>query len=162
MAIHITDPETVALVRRLAKALPAGITSAIRHAVLADLEVLGESTEIEAPKPRGLKAQFMARVYQDLLEYGRLCRAAGKRPDGRVFAMLNRYKNDPAEFVRRLFRGSRNGLLFLYKCDRKEIAMETTVLDPVFASLFSKEIKAQARENLAWAEASVGKQTAAQ
>jgi hypothetical protein len=55
----------------------------------------------------------------------------------------------------------RPGLLFLFNHDRKQIAMETTVLDPVFASLFPKEIKAKARENLAWAEAQAGKQAAA-
>ncbi len=148
MAIHIADPETTALVRRLAGARSISQTMAIRDAVIAALKALGLSTDIEQQKgPRGLKARLAERLRRETKDYVRLRETVlGQKSGSRMYSMLRRH--DPVEVLRRLMAsGPSDGLKFLAEHDRLEIATETAALDPEFQSIIPADVRAGARAN---------------
>jgi len=153
MAIHISDPDTVVLVERLADTLKCNKTAAVARATREALERLGAPTIVERPKPRGgIKAELDARLRRETKEYVRLREAAiGKRSGTRIYAMLNR--RGPVETVKRLIMGGPSeGLRFLAEQDHLELAAEHSVLDPAYDDLFTDDVKERARQNLAYAQ----------
>ncbi len=162
MAIHIADPETTALVRRLAGARSISQTMAIRDAVIAALKALGLSTDIEQQKgPRGLKARLAERLRRETKDYVRLRETVlGQKSGSRMYSMLRRH--DPVEVLRRLMAsGPSDGLKFLAEHDRLEIATETAALDPEFQSIIPADVRAGARANLAFARTMVAQRVRA-
>jgi hypothetical protein len=149
MAIHISDPETVALVERLAEALGSNKTAAINRGMREALERRGHSTAVEMPKPRGgAKADLHARLRRETVEYVRLReQVSGKKSGSRIYRMLSLH--GPVETVRRLVMGGPSeGLRFLAEQDRLDLAAENAAIDPTYEGLIPAEVREQAWENL--------------
>jgi hypothetical protein len=152
LPIHISDPETVVLVERLAQTLGSNKTAAIKLGMREALESRGRPTSVEMPKPRGgLKAELHARLHRETVEYVRLReQVSGKKSGSRVYVMLNRH--GPVETLRRLIMGGPSeGLRFLAEQDRLDLAAENTALDPAYESLIPGDLRERALENLAYA-----------
>jgi hypothetical protein len=152
MAIHISDPETIALVERLAETLGSNKTAAINRGMREALESRCQSTTVEGPKLRGgLKAELDARLRRETKDYVRLREAvSGSKSGSRIYVMLNRH--GPVETVKRLMMGGPSeGLRFLAEHDRIDLAVENFVLDPAYENLFPAEVKVRAQENLDYA-----------
>src|SRR5262249_34533277 len=148
-AIHISDPETIALIERLAETLGTNKTVAINRGVREALHKRGRSVELEHPKLRGgPKAELDARLRREMKKYERLREEKpGKRSGSRIYWMLNRH--GPVETVKRLMTGGPSeGLRFLAERKRIDLAVENCVLDTAFEALFPEEVKERARENL--------------
>ena len=85
MAIHISDPETVALIERLATVLRCSKTEAAAHGARKALEEQGQSTEVEPPEVHGAMANLEARFRQETRDYVRLrAKVSGKRSGTRA------------------------------------------------------------------------------
>jgi len=148
-AIHIADTETEAVTKRLAEVLNTTVTLAVRDAVTKMLkDVAGE----EPPQPKGgWKATFLARLYKEAQDYVQLRREKlGHRTGSAMFRMIARWRDNPVELARRLvMHGPTEGLRFLAKQERLELAAEQAIID--FAEHMPKDVVAAARANLDWA-----------
>lgn len=160
-AIHIVDPETCNLVRHLAAHRSIGITEAIRVSVEAELAKSGNLPSAATPRTgksshRALVTELEAEIRQITLDYTRLrAKAEGKRGIGsRIYQMLARHTAVGA--LERLVDRPTDGLAFLARIDRLDLAVETIALKPRYRTLFSEETRARARINLASARANVG------
>jgi hypothetical protein len=151
MAIHISDPETIALVERLAETLGSNKTAAINRGMREALERRDQSTAVEMPKPRGAKADLHARLRRETVEYVRVReQVSGKKSGSRIYRMLSLH--GPVETLRRLIMGGPSeGLRFLAERDRLDLAAENAAIDPAYESLIPANVRERALENLDYA-----------
>jgi hypothetical protein len=148
-AIHITDPETTSLTRLLADKLNISITDAVKQAVKSELIQHGlEPAPDPTPKDEALNAAIERDLREMTLEYTRFrAKQEGKKRGGsRVYQMLSRH--GALEVLRRLVSQPTDGLRFVVRHGRRDLAFENIVLKPEYASIISDEIKAGARRNL--------------
>jgi hypothetical protein len=150
-AIHISDPETDALVRQLAESRSVGLTEAIKVAVKNELARDG----ITAPRTTSrmtdsaiLLEELEAIIRSTTLDYTRLrAKKMGTKGVGsRVYQMLHRH--GPVETLRRLVQRPTEGLKFLKDADRIDLAAETIALDWRFKTIIDEDILSRARANL--------------
>jgi hypothetical protein len=157
MAIHISDPETVTLVRRLARTRSIGVTEAVNTAVRNELHRNGVTTALEepntAPPPDdrdALIAALNADIRSTTLEYTRLkAKDEGKKNVGsRVYQMLSR--RGAIETLRRLVNRpvTTEGFAFLDRIGRIDLTAEAVALNPKYASIMPEDIVACAGANL--------------
>jgi hypothetical protein len=152
VAIHISDPETIKLVERLAETLGSNKTAAINCGMREALERRGQSTTVEMAKARGgIKADLLARLRRETVEYVRLKeQMSGKKSGSRVYRMLSLH--GPVETLRRLIMsGPTEGLRFLAEHDRLDLAAETAASDPAYESLIPAAVRERALVNLKYA-----------
>jgi hypothetical protein len=159
-ALHITDPETDILVRRLAASRSMGITEAIKLAVINELAKDGTapvslSPIIRTGKPlvgitdrRALERELEEVLRSVTLDYTRiLAKERGTKSLGsRVYQMIARY--GAVGTLARLVDGPTDGLTFLKSVGRLDLAAENIALDPRYESLISEDIRARAKANL--------------
>lgn len=157
MAIHIADPDTVALVERLATTLKCSKTAAVTHSVRKALEERGQPTDVAPPKVRGLLANLEARLRRETRDYVRLrAEVSGKRSGTRIYTMLARH--GIVKTIERLaVDGPSDGLRFLAEHDRLDLATENIVLDETYSHLFSDEVRVRAKANLEFARSLRGR-----
>lgn len=154
-AIHITDRETDALVRQLAKHLSVGLTDAINRAARNELEREGvepltAASEPIAPagNPDELMKQLESVASGATREFARLnARRKGKRPGSYFFPMLPRY-GLIGTLERYIDRPTSEGLKLCVEMERLDLAYETIVLDPKFETIVPAHIRAKAHANL--------------
>ena len=149
-AISIADKHTEACVRRLAEIQNVGLTEAIKIAAENDLATrFNERVEPEKPKFDSLTEQLEAEIRSTTKEYVRLlARHRGKKRGGsRVYQMLAR--RGPVETLRRLVQQPTEGLEFLVRIGRLDLAAETLALKPEYESILDEVIIVLARANLA-------------
>lgn len=148
MAILIADAETEALIRKLAADRRLSLTAAVRAAVIKELGPLSsQATNVPVSKDE-LMQEFERRFRAETVEYLRLrARDAGKARQGtRIWGMLKRH--GVVETSRRLLSKPTDGLQFLKRVGRLDIATENLVLDPAFEPVIPADIRDRARANL--------------
>jgi hypothetical protein len=154
--IHVSDPETDELVRRLAARRSLGLTEAIRLAVSNELlkdEV--EAIPTSSKKPQGGDV-YKPSLWHDLdtemrsttLDYTRLlAKHRGTKGVGsRIYQMLARHGS--VETLKRLVNNPTDGLQFLKSIDRFDLSAEKIALDPRYEDIITEDIRARARANL--------------
>jgi hypothetical protein len=152
--IHISDPETDKLVRRLAKNRSIGVTEAVKLAVTNELLKDGAAaTPADESQGGGtdkvsLERKLEAILRDSTLTYSRLLarRRGVKGVGSRVYQMLRRY--GAVGTLERLVARPTEGLEFLKSIDRLDLSAERIALDPRFRILLSENIIWRARDNL--------------
>jgi hypothetical protein len=153
--IHISDPETDDLVRRLAAKRSLSLTETIKLAISNELskEEANEMRKI-FQKPReddaddGSLRDLEAEIRSTTLEYSRLRakRRGTKGVGSRVYQMLARH--GAVETLNRLVNRPTEGLEFLKLIDRFDWSAEKLALDPRYQNIISEDIRDRARANL--------------
>lgn len=151
--IHISDPETDKLVRKLAKNRSIGVTEAVKLAVTNELLKDGVAATLADEQPGGtdkvsLERKLEALLRDSTLAYSRLLarRRGVKGVGSRVYQMLRRY--GAVGTLERLVARPTEGLEFLKSIDRLDLSAEKIALDPRFRILLSENIVWRARDNL--------------
>ena len=165
-ALHISDPDTDALVRQLAEVQGVGLTEAVRIAVTSELArqgiapVTGRGSRSDAAMgdqdgaadPEELERLLDEELRKATLAYTRLLakQRGTKRAGSRVYQMLARH--GPVGTLNRLVRRTTETLVFLRDMGRLDLAAETIALDPRFERIVGKDLRARASASLAQLE----------
>jgi hypothetical protein len=154
VSIHINDPATVALVEQLTAHTGQTRTRLVFEALLAYRDVNFPGVKDAPPNASGDLMQEVERVLRAAtLNYQReQAKRQGKKTVGsRVYKMIA--DNGVMGTLRKLVERPTEGLKFLIRIEREDLAAENIVLDPRFSSVMPDDLKKRAKQNLRVAHA---------
>ena len=164
-ALHINDPSAVDLAERLADHAGVSRTQLVLEALqfyrdekYPDLPPAASADAANLSTKQAQLRELDRQLRSTTLDYQRLrAKDAGKRSVGsRVYKMIA--DNGVVGTLAKLVERPTDGLEFLMKAGRVDLAAERIVLDPRFALVIPVALREKAERNLRMARAALGEQ----